>query len=170
MSVFAAVLAVGVLAACSSTGLATLPSSSPTHSANPFELTASQKRMATKIALREAAGASPSDPGIVQPISAHSWPSYVQSVEAIANLSEADAGKYMGEGTTSDTAVIVIRMTGHFVSVHSAPVGASPITAGTALSVEINARNGQFIGFGIGSDDAIPELPNPEVIYSREPH
>lgn len=131
-------------------------------------LSVSEVRIATDVAQQEAAGLSPDNPGIVQPIESDSWPSYVTNVEAIAGLTRADAGKYTESSNGDDTPVIVVRMTGEFAAMGSAPSGESPVVTGTTVVAVADAENGQVLDFGISADGNIPPLPNPQVIYSRD--
>lgn len=163
--VIAAVVTIGVGAV----RRGTQPMASPTATVSATALTPSQLRIAITTAKEEASGASPEDPGIKQPsaLDSDSWPSYVTSVQAMANVTRAEASALTSSTTSDQTGVIVVRMTGNFLVEHSAPAGASSTTRGSTMVVVVDATTGQVLDFGVGSEDTYPPLANAAVIFAR---
>lgn len=94
-----------------------------------------------------------------------SWPSNVTSVEYIGSHRQ-DASRYVDGSTVPDNRqVIVLRMTGRFSVLVSAPPGAPPYETGTVLTAVVDANTGEVLDFGL-ADSAKP-LPDPQVVFSR---
>lgn len=133
-----------------------------------------QAQLAAVIARREAAGASPSNPGVQQPTTSNGWPSYVTQVRALAGLSRSDAQKYVDASSVNDDRpVIVVRLIGHFAEEHTGPAPVSPsaqsnnVSTGTAIDIVADASTGQVLDFGIGRSEDEPALQGAETLFTR---
>jgi hypothetical protein len=170
IGLIAAGLAVGLLAQAGSAAPAT------------FTPTAAQAGEAIVVAHLEAATTIPGPDGspvtastagvstdaaplLAAAATASSWPANVTSVEYIGT--DRQTAEQFLDGTTipDDRAVVVMRMTGNFSAMISAPEGASPYVTGTILTAVLDASTGQVLDFGLG--DSATALPNPLVAFQR---
>lgn len=132
-------------------------------------LTASQRSLAIRIALRAASGSNPNDPGPVNLLT--SWPSYVDTAAA-AVLPYRQARQLLdGNGTagasgagTPDT--LVVRLTGRFAVITTGPAGNSPIS-GNVITLLTSLKTGRGTDSGIDDQSPPRELPHQTLLYER---
>ena len=96
---------------------------------------------------------------------ASSWPADVTRVKYIGTYRRT-AEQFLDGTTIADNrAVVVMRMTGHFSVLISAPKGTRPYATGTVLTAVLDAATGQVLDFGLGN--SARALPKPLVVFRR---
>jgi hypothetical protein len=93
------------------------------------------------------------------------WPSNVSSISYIGTGRQTASRFVDGSRVPDNRPVIVLRMTGHFSVLISAPQGATPYATGTVLTAVLDAANGEVLDFGL--TNAATPLPSPVVAYRR---
>lgn len=96
---------------------------------------------------------------------ASSWPSNVTSVEYVASHRQFAEGFVDGTRIAHNRSVVVLRMTGHFSVMISAPKGARPYATGTVMTIILDSSTGQVLDFGL--DNTARALPSPVVAFRR---
>lgn len=93
------------------------------------------------------------------------WPSNVGTISYIGSRRRT-ASQFVDDSRVPDNRqVIVLRMTGHFSVLISAPPGAKPYVTGTVLTAVLDAATGQVLDFGL--TNAAKPLPGPVVAFRR---
>jgi hypothetical protein len=93
------------------------------------------------------------------------WPSNVSSISYIGTGRQTASRFVDGSRVPDNRPVIVLRMTGHFSVLISAPQGATPYATGTVLTAVLDATNGGVLDFGL--TNAATPLSSPVVAYRR---
>jgi hypothetical protein len=93
------------------------------------------------------------------------WPSNVSSISYIGTERQTASQFLDGSRVPDNRPVIVLRMTGHFSVLISAPQGATPYATGTVLTAVLDAKNGQVVDFGLTT--AARPLAGPVVVFRR---
>lgn len=93
------------------------------------------------------------------------WPSNVSSISYIGTSRRTASQFVDGSRVPDNRPVIVLRMTGHFSVLISAPPGAKPYATGTMLTAVMDAATGQVLDFGL--TNAAKSLPRPVVAFRR---
>jgi hypothetical protein len=94
-----------------------------------------------------------------------SWPSNISSIDYIGSYRQAASQFVDGSKVPDNRAVIVLRMTGRFSVLISAPKGALPYATGTVLTAVLDANTGEVLDFGLAN--SAKSLPSPEVLFIR---
>lgn len=129
-------------------------------------LTAAQRTLAIRTALREASGANPDAPGPIKPLT--SWPPYVDTAAATV-LPYGQARQVLdGNRTTGTDDTLVVRLTGQFGLMTSGPPGSSPVT-GNVVTALVSLATGQVTDGGIDDQSPPRELPHQTLLYQRFP-
>ncbi|MGH3407191.1 MAG: hypothetical protein ACRDRJ_32530 [Streptosporangiaceae bacterium] len=93
------------------------------------------------------------------------WPPNVGSISYIGTGRQRAQQFLDGSRVPDNRPVIVLRMTGHFSVVISAPLGATPYVTGTVLTAVLDATSGQVLDFGLTNASKL--LPGPVVAFRR---
>jgi hypothetical protein len=96
---------------------------------------------------------------------ASSWPANVTGVQYIGTYRKTAEQFVDGTTVRDNPAVVVVRMTGHFSVLISAPSGARPFATGTVLTAVVDADTGQVLDFGLGN--SAKALPNHVIAFRR---
>jgi hypothetical protein len=97
--------------------------------------------------------------------SASSWPANITGVQYIGTYRQTAEQFIDGTTTADNRAVVVVRITGQFSVLISAPQGANPYATGTVLTAVADANTGQVLDFGL--DNSAKALPDPVIVFSR---
>jgi hypothetical protein len=93
------------------------------------------------------------------------WPSNVSSISYIGTGRRTASRFIDGSRVPDNRPVIVLRMTGHFSVLISAPQGATPYATGTVLTAVLDATNGEVLDFGL--TNAATPLTRPVLAFRR---
>jgi len=160
-----AAAAIVVVAAVSVLVVRNRHDSTATHPESVGGLTASQRSLAIRIALREAAGSNPNAPGLIQPLT--TWPRYVDTAAATV-LPYGQARNVLDGNRTSGTEdTLVVRITGRFAVMTSGP--SSNTVTGNVVTALVPLATGQTTDGGVDHQSPPRELPHQTLLFQRFP-
>jgi hypothetical protein len=102
---------------------------------------------------------------IASAASASFWPSNLSSISYIGTDRQTASQYVDGSAVPDSRPVVVLRMTGQFSVMISAPEGGSNYATGSVLTAVLDATTGDVLDFGLGTS-ATP-LPSPVVAFQR---
>jgi len=163
----------GVVLAVSLIGAGSVAMSAASSNTAAAELTPAELQIANKVARFEAAGTTPSDPGLVKELSG--WPSNVRQVTYLVT-DRASTANWVGLATSEDDRpVIVVQLRGSFgvmttgpsaTGADGKPLAAANTTAtGSQELAVVDAATGEVLDFSVNDSDL--QLPGGVVIYSH---
>jgi len=128
-------------------------------------LTPDQLQFANSVARFEAAGTTPTDPGIVRTLPNGAWPTNVTKVTALV-IDRNQTASWVGLQTTEDDRlVVVVQLQGSFGVMTTGPKGAAPSVGGSQEVAVVDAGTGQILDFAV--DASSLQLHGGTVLYSR---
>lgn len=131
------------------------------------------RAVALKAAQQAASASVPTSLGTPVPVS-NSWPTNVTSVAYLVTTN-ASASTFVGGGVATingqvdERQVVVVRLTGDFGEIVSAPPTFPDVETGTILTVVVQASSGAFLESALGDvSNTVPTaLPDATVLYQR---